>query len=124
MSTTSSASIRTVSGVRLGSPRDRRGGTEEDLHDLVAADHAHELTQRTVDEDQDDEPELHGPEVRPDDLTPEMLVGRTKLSHAPPQRKKMLEVVDEHRGADIDRRLPQHVVHERFFGKAIDERKL
>src|SRR5262245_49630455 len=106
MSTTSSASIRMVSGARLGSPRDRRGSAEENRHDPLAADHAHELTHRTIDEDQDDEPELHGPEVRPDDLTLQMRVRFPQRTHAPPQREKMLEVVDEHRGADVDHGLP------------------
>jgi hypothetical protein len=42
--------------------------SEEHGEDLLAADSTNQLAQRAVDEDEDDEPELGGPELRPDQL--------------------------------------------------------
>src|SRR5262245_46732438 len=65
---------------------------EEDRLDPIAADRKHQLARRAVDEDQDDEPELHRPVVRPHDLAPEMLVRRPK-AHVPPRRDEVLEAI-------------------------------
>src|SRR5215471_9038565 len=67
----------------------RSASTEQDLPDLIAADHANELACQAIYEDQDDQPELDPPEMGPHDLAPEVLVGGTKASHAPPRRDEV-----------------------------------
>src|SRR5262249_42912898 len=64
---------RRLAGARAaGHARGRM--SEEDVHDPVPAEDADELAGRAVHEDQHDEPELDGPEVRPHDLAPQVAV--------------------------------------------------
>src|SRR5215471_15065043 len=91
----------------------RPGVSEEDVDDTLATDDADELARRAVHEDQHDEPELDGPEVRPDDLAPEILVRLREVSAAPPERDEVLQIMHDERGGDVDTSLPQHVVDQR-----------
>src|SRR5215510_5756958 len=76
-------------GPRFGAARTARHGgagmSEEDVHDAVTAEDADELAGRAVHEDQHDEPELDGPEVRPHDLTPEIAIALREASRMPPE---------------------------------------
>src|SRR5262249_6770189 len=97
---------------------------EEHGDDLLAADGANQLTQRAVDEEQHDEPELDGPEMRPDNLTHQLPVRHTEVPRVPPERHEVLQVVDEQGARDRDHRLPHDVVHQRLVREAIDKRQL
>ena len=98
-----------------------RTAPEDHVDDLLAAEGANQLAEGAVAEEQDDEPELDGPEVRPDDLVHQLTVRHAHIPRAPPKRHEVLEVVDEEGTGDIDHRLPHHVVDQRFVWEAIDE---
>src|SRR5215471_20105060 len=101
----------------------RSASTEQDLPDVIAADHADQLGCQAVQEDQHDEPNLDAPEMGPDDLAPEVLVRGPKAPHAPPHRDEVFQVVHEQRRDDVDGCLPNHVIDEGLFGKAVDDRQ-
>src|SRR5215510_1999688 len=99
---------RRLAGARAaGHARGRM--SEEDVHDPVPAEDADELAGRAVHEDQHDEPELDGPEVRPDDLAPQVAVALREASRLPPEGDEVLQVVHEEGGGHVDDRLPHHV---------------
>src|SRR5262247_281204 len=75
---------------RRDHPRAPARTSEVDLHDAVAAEDADELAAGAVHEDQHDEPELDGPEMRPDDLLPQPVVGGREAAEAPPEWSEML----------------------------------
>src|SRR5215468_2178934 len=102
----------------------RPGVSEEDVDDALAAEDADELTGRAVHEDQHDEPELDGPEMRPHDLAPQVAVALREASHLPPEGDEVLQVVHEEGGGYVDDRLPYHVVDEGPLREAVDEGEL
>src|SRR4030095_6972917 len=116
-------SIRRDRRSGLGPRRHRSGSTEHDPLDLIAADYADQLARDAVNKDQHEEPELDGPEMGPYDLAPQTLGRGREVFHADTQRQKMLEVVQDHGGDDVDPRLPQHVVDQRLLWKPIDDRQ-
>src|SRR5262249_10418734 len=126
-----SAAFQTINGWRLNRTLvlyvlESSGGTapEEDFDDLLAADGADHLAQRAVDEEQDDQPELDGPEVWPDHLAREVTIRRDQVSGAPPDRHEVLQVVNEYGRGHVDRRLPHDVVDQRPAREAIDDGEL
>src|SRR5262245_17843608 len=90
---------------RRDHPRAPARTSEVDLHDAVAAEDADELAAGAVHEDQHDEPELDGPEMRPHDLAPQVAVRLREVPQPPPDRDEVLEVVHDERRGDVDRRL-------------------
>src|SRR5499427_10771026 len=98
--------------------------SEEDVHHTIATEDADELTGRAVHEDQHDEPELDGPEVRPDDLAPQVAVALREASRLPPEGYEVLQVVHDEGGGHVDDRLPHHVVDQGLLREAVDEGEL
>src|SRR5499427_4263481 len=84
----------------------RTGMSEEDVQDSLAAEDSDELPARAVHEDQHDEPELDGPEVRPHDLAPQVAIALREASRLPPEGDEVLQVVHEEGGGHVDDRLP------------------
>src|SRR5262245_39815125 len=119
-----SASAWPATGLSVRRPEGTSGRrAEEHPEDLAAAHGPDELPQRAVHEDQDDEPELDGPEVRPHDLGGQALIGGGEAPRMPPGGNQVLQVVHDQRTDHVDHGLPDDVVDEGFLGKAVDERQ-
>src|SRR5262245_1927441 len=117
-----SASAWCATGRTIRRPEDtsdRRA--EEHPEDLAATDGPDELPQRAVHEEQDDQPELDGPEVGPHDLGGQPLIGEAEAPRVPPGGNQVLQVVHDQRAEHVDHGFPDDVVDEGLFGKAVDE---
>src|SRR5438477_6350976 len=98
----------------------RRHRTEEYPQGLFPPNHAHQFVRHAIRSDEDEENDLNGPEMRPDDFRQQLLIACDKAASLPPEIDKALHVVNQRGHQPVDHGLPADIVDQRFMGKAID----
>ena len=76
-----------------------------------------------VHQNQHDQENLDGPEMRPHDLREQLLVAGHETPGLFPEVDEVLQVVDQHGHQHVNRRFPGDVVDQRFVWIPIDERQ-
>jgi hypothetical protein len=97
--------------------------SEENPPYFFLPDHEHQFVHGAVDDDQDEQEDLDGPEMRPNDLCQQFLVAGHKAVGFPREIDEMFQIMEHDRHQEINCRLPGDIVDERFSGKAIDDRQ-
>src|SRR5882672_9798759 len=96
---------------------------EEHFAHLVRSDLANDFTHGAIHQNQYDQKDLDGPEMRPHDFREQLLVSCDETAGFPPEVDEALQIVEQHGDQHVDRGLPGDVVRKRLVGIAIDERQ-
>ena len=78
---------------------------------------------RAIHGNEDEQNNLDGPEVRPNDFRQQLLIAGDKAAGLPPKIDQPFQVVNYGGNQQVDNGFPGDVVDERFVRKAIDHRQ-
>src|SRR6185295_17350013 len=98
----------------------RRARIAEEQTDYpLPAQCPHQLADRAVDQQQNQQPQLQAPEVRPDDLVEHPPVRFLKASRLPPEVDQVLHIAEGKRCKKVDAHLPDYVVDEQLVWELV-----
>src|SRR6266481_2576539 len=101
----------------------RRHRAEEYPHRLFPPNYAHQFVHHAIRGDEDEENDLDGEEMRPDDFRQQLLIAGDKAARLAPEIDQAFQIVNDSRKQQVDNGLPGDVVDQRFVRKTIDHRQ-
>ena len=97
---------------------------KEYRYNSLSPESADQLPEAAVDQQQEEQPELHSIEVRPDDFFEKPVLRLRKICRLAPEMNETFGVTDAKRGGEINGGFPNHIVDERFFGETVYDREV